>query len=520
MFGRRLLACRRGSTPARVAVPRRAYATGPKTEFPKGERPAPADASWSRFGKHLGLPVQLLALGATALYINHKTSSAQKRSLSLLPDEQSSRIPDYSPPDIDVSSGYPFQHARPLTPKQVTARLNRTTWAHLAEDPAGDVAYYGAQVGANDPCEDFYVHGGFLRSLSDHDRSKPGGGKWYAWGVFDGHIGAETARALSRSLVPYTAYHLSKATAGSPEAAIKDAFKALDDTFIHTAAAAVRDASLSFAEKMARLVQASNGSCAIFALYDPGARTLRVACTGDSRAVLGVEDGATWTAQPLSEDQGGASLTEQARIAALHPPAESAPGSGLFKNGRVLGLMCSRSFGDLRWKFPADVLAEAKDRYAADRYRAYDSARFATPPYLTAEPEVTTTRLARGRRAFLILASDGLWDEMSSEQAVELVAQWMDWRDGVAGAKGSAAAAEPEGSGKQEGTFDLRGSDGIPLHYNPRNKVFQDTNPAVHLIRNALGGSHHDRVSGVLGLKAPFSRETRDDITVQVVFFE
>ncbi len=50
--------------------------------------------------------------------------------------------------------------------------------------------------------------------------------------------------------------------------------------------------------------------------------------------------------------------------------------------------------------------------------------------------------------------------------------------------------------------------------------ALQDDNAAVHLIRNALGGAHHDLVSGLLTFKQPFAREVRDDITVQVVFFE
>jgi len=41
----------------------------------------------------------------------------------------------------------------------------------------------------------------------------------------------------------------------------------------------------------------------------------------------------------------------------------------------------------------------------------------------------------------------------------------------------------------------------------------------VHLVRNSLGGNHHELIAGRLAFDAPFSRRLRDDITVQVVFF-
>jgi len=46
-----------------------------------------------------------------------------------------------------------------------------------------------------------------------------------------------------------------------------------------------------------------------------------------------------------------------------------------------------------------------------------------TPPYLTAEPEVTETRVRGGE--LLILASDGFWDHFSSEDAATCVWEWV-----------------------------------------------------------------------------------------------
>ena len=51
-----------------------------------------------------------------------------------------------------------------------------------------------------------------------------------------------------------------------------------------------------------------------------------------------------------------------------------------------------------------------------------------------------------------------------------------------------------------------------------------DTNAATHLIRNALGGSaygvDHAKLSQMLSLPTDMVRMFRDDITIQVIFFD
>ncbi len=112
----------------------------------------------------------------------------------------------------------------------------------------------------------------------------------------------------------------------------------------------------------------------------------------------------------------------------------------------------------------------------------------------------------------MIIASDGLWDVMSSKQAVDLVAKWLAWR--------KAGMPPPAKSEPDLGQFDLTILNGEGWKFQERRTTLQDENAATHLIRNALGGAHHDMISGMLGYTPPFAREVRDDITVQVVFFE
>jgi pyruvate dehydrogenase phosphatase len=101
------------------------------------------------------------------------------------------------------------------------------------------------------------------------------------------------------------------------------------------------------------------------------------------------------------------------------------------------------------------------------------------------------------------MASDGLWDSLSSQQAVDLVGKWIVSRKSVPEPKYEA--------------FDF-GQGGSERFVEGRTTV-QDGNSAVHLVRNSLGGNHHEMVAGRLAFSPPFSRHPRDDITVQVVFF-
>mmetsp|Transcript_36312 Transcript_36312/g.45392 ORF Transcript_36312/g.45392 Transcript_36312/m.45392 type:complete len:133 (+) Transcript_36312:394-792(+) len=54
-----------------------------------------------------------------------------------------------------------------------------------------------------------------------------------------------------------------------------------------------------------------------------------------------------------------------------------------------------------------------------------------TPPYISATPEVKVRKLEKGRDEFLILASDGLWDMISSQEAVEIAAMHLRSKGGT-----------------------------------------------------------------------------------------
>lgn len=101
--------------------------------------------------------------------------------------------------------------------------------------------------------------------------------------------------------------------------AISDGFVNLDGSIIKSASR-VAQSEEPLKNKVKKLAPAWSGSCALLSLYDPVTSTLHVACTGDSRAVLGQRGpGGKWEAIPLSVDQTGRNNEEIARICKEHP---------------------------------------------------------------------------------------------------------------------------------------------------------------------------------------------------------
>ncbi|KAJ5156479.1 protein serine/threonine phosphatase 2C [Penicillium capsulatum] len=140
--------------------------------------------------------------------------------------------------------------------------------------------------------------------------------------------------------------------------AIIDGFVNLDDFIVKTALDTSRSEA-PLQEKVKKIAPAYAGSCALLSLYDSITSTLHVACTGDSRAVLGQKkpDG-KWQAIPLSVDQTGKNTEEIARLHKEHPGEED-----MIKNGRVRGTVVSRAFGDCQWKWPLEFQQDIQRRF-------------------------------------------------------------------------------------------------------------------------------------------------------------
>lgn len=420
-------------------------------------------------------------------------------------------IPDLS----KLGSSGRVDYVPPPSSQDVDKTLSREAFSHSVGRGSGVVSYDGARVPSNNPCEDAYIHGRF------HSPWGGGGAEWMSWGVFDGHCGWQLSKLLTKQLMPFVQAELSRlrpAEDGSvPEEAIhgalKTAFTKLDDALVKSALETIENDDLSFAEKIKRLEPAYAGSCVLLTLYDPNTSSLHIASTGDCRAVLGKKSAnGKYETMALTVDQTGANADEAARIKARFPDEPD-----VVTGGRIWGMQPSRTFGDGCWKWDKDLRQKLRSEYNAPRLPSgVRYADYQIGPYLTALPEVSTIKIHRdGPPSFMILATDGLWDSMTNEQAVSLVGRWSDLRKGPTRKEVKAATATQTGDGFGPVTFGKKW-----CYFDEKRATFRDANAAVHLVRNGLGGAHDEMVRGALAFCAPLSREIRDDITVQVVFFE
>ena len=118
------------------------------------------------------------------------------------------------------------------------------------------------------------------------------------------------------------------------------------------------------------------------------------------------------------------------------------------------------------------------------------------------------------------MATDGLWDRLTNEQAVSLVGKWLQKHDPSIEAPVTPSPL-PDARDYDQEREDVkreakaRGHPEPQKAYtritraDPQHFVVKDNNAATHLVRNALGGSNEDLLRGLLTVAAPFSRNLR-----------
>ncbi|KAF2677080.1 protein serine/threonine phosphatase 2C [Lentithecium fluviatile CBS 122367] len=422
----------------------------------------------------------------------------------------------------------------PLRDPVVLGQINERFWKaaggwEMSEEESvesGLPVTHGCRFRSNEPCEDYFALG-----TSPGPGSKP----WNYWSIFDGHAGRHTALHLQWTLLPTLSRALSNLSPAAPSstitATIKSVFLAIDNDIMTRARHAANWYPAANGAAIAALTPAFSGSCALLAAFDPEADKLRVACVGDSRAVLGRWDEleGKYIAKPLSVDQTGFNAAEVKRITTAHPDEPDILDP---KSGRLLGLAVTRAFGDHRWKWDNDFVKALQLKFWGTAPRPNSK----TPPYMDAEPEITETAVVRvdpgdprggaGKSDFLIMASDGLWDRISSVHAVECVQRWLE-------AKGRSpdgrVSTDPQlakplfGSSLSldEGVeFSVENGEEVSWKATPEYFAIEDDNAAVCLARNAMGGTRRGLFIGLLSIPGPLSRMAVDDTTVMVVFFD
>ncbi|KAK8459142.1 hypothetical protein SEVIR_2G085100v4 [Setaria viridis] len=195
------------------------------------------------------------------------------------------------------------------------------------------------------------------------------------FGIFDGHGGDGAAKAVSKILPESLSNILSHPDTKERVLSCSDASDVLRYAFTLTEAAI--DHQYEGCTATALLIWFDqNKDC--FA---------QCANLGDSACVMSV-NGMTID---MTEDHRVASTTERARIARTGQP---------LKDGevRLSGLNLARMFGD--------------------KFLKEQDSRFSSEPYVS-----QAVRITKACTAFAVIASDGLWDVISTKKAVQLVAE-------------------------------------------------------------------------------------------------
>ncbi|KAL0559752.1 hypothetical protein IC582_000119 [Cucumis melo] len=265
-------------------------------------------------------------------------------------------------------------------------------------------------------------------------------------GVYDGHGGPEASRFVNKHLFPYM-HKFASEQGGLSEDVIKKAFNATEEEFLRLVKRALP----------ANPQIASVGSCCLVGAISN--TKLYVANLGDSRAVLGRRGSGNKitpvVAERLSTDHNVGVDEVRKEVIALHPDDSHIV---VYTRGvwRIKGIIqVSRSIGDVYLKKP---------EFNRDPiFQQFGNPVPLKRPVMTAEPSILTREL-KPQDLFLIFASDGLWEQLTDEAAVEIV--FKNPRAGIA--KRLVSAALHEAAKKREMRYsDLKKIEkGIRRHFH------------------------------------------------------
>lgn len=220
-------------------------------------------------------------------------------------------------------------------------------------------------------------------------------------GVYDGHGGPETSRFICDHLFQHLKRFATEHKSMSVEV-IRKAYQATEEGFLGVVAK----------QWPINPQIASVGSCCLVGVICGG--SLYIANLGDSRAVLGRVVRATGEvlAIQLSPEHNVAIESVRQEMQSLHPDD---PKIVVLKHNvwRVKGLIqISRSIGDVYLK-----KAEFNKEPLYAKFRLRETFK---SPILSSDPSISVHELQEHDQ-FLIFASDGLWEHLSNQDAVDIV---------------------------------------------------------------------------------------------------
>ncbi|KAH7553463.1 hypothetical protein ACOSP7_029817 [Xanthoceras sorbifolium] len=326
---------------------------------------------------------------------------------------------------------------KPYTERDASGRVDGLLWyKDLGQHVYGEFSM--AVIQANSALEDqSQLESGPLSSSN----SGPHG---TFVGIYDGHGGPETSRFIVNNL-----FHNLKKFASEhheiSENVIRKAFSVTENDFL----------SLVKKQWLSKPQMASVGSCCLVGLICNG--LLYIANVGDSRVVLGRAERATREVSAIQVSMEHNANIESVRdeLHSLHPH-DSQIVVLKHKVWRVKGIIqVSRSLGDAYLKkqeFNREPL-NCKFRVPEPFFK----------PILSADPSILVHKLYPEDQ-FLIFASDGLWEHLSNEEAVDIVQNYP--RNGIA--RRLVKAALKEAAKKREMRYsDLKKIDrGVRRHFH------------------------------------------------------
>ncbi|KAL9241966.1 hypothetical protein vseg_016016 [Gypsophila vaccaria] len=263
-------------------------------------------------------------------------------------------------------------------------------------------------------------------------------------GIYDGHGGPQAACFTNNNLFLNFKRFVCEHQEVSEEV-VKKSFLETDDEFL----------SIVRKQWNQKPHLASQGSCCLVGIICNG--HLYVANAGDSRVVLGRTEKYTrgLRAMQLSTDHNAKMETEREELQSLHPHDPDIVVQK-HKVWRVKGIIqVTRSIGDSYLKS-----TEFNREPLPAKYRVPEPYM---KPILRAEPSISVLKL-QPEDQFLIFASDGLWEHLTNQEAVDIVEN--SPRNGIA--KRLVKAALHQAAKKREMRYcDLKKIDaGVRRHFH------------------------------------------------------
>ncbi|RLN85279.1 hypothetical protein BBJ28_00002753 [Nothophytophthora sp. Chile5] len=312
----------------------------------------------------------------------------------------------------DTASHIPNRNAASASNSAAMGSLTANTAGRNSHDCSDEERFYG-ESGALGVCygvsslqgrrstqEDRWVVFPEVAAALDYAEAPPA--PWSTQsayvGLYDGHGGEECANILHEQLHTWIFR--------SPEAPaltckdLQDCFEALDSS--------VCDYLLHKDD-----LSGSTATGVVLRPMADGKLLLTIAHVGDCRLVLSKRDGTT---VDLTRDHRLTLEAERERVLQL---------GGRVVNNRVNGVMAiTRAFGDLEFKgLLGRSSGDSSNAFSAFGQFSRASSREdeKVPALLTARPDVHDLELDPREDDFLVLACDGLWDVLTSEEATSIL---------------------------------------------------------------------------------------------------